>query len=133
LRERLVMRVVRKLGEPGLDHGQPGARTHRVEREIDTGPARVVRRKPVDLPGEAEHAGFVHPLDLHVLANPLSQRIWADPPGRRSIDTSLPNQAASPSAVVSAAHAFACGYAGSMLQTIRSGKPTIPSSIAATD
>ena len=41
--------------------------------------------------------------------NPPVQLIRADPPGRRSIVASLPNQAPRPSAVVSAAHTFSGG------------------------
>ena len=40
---------------------------------------------------------------------PPSHFIQAEPPGRRSIAALLPNQAASPSAVVSAAHTVAGG------------------------
>jgi hypothetical protein len=40
---------------------------------------------------------------------PLSHLMDAEPPGRKSIFASLPNQALSPSAVVSAAHTLAGG------------------------
>src|SRR5215831_17133925 len=52
---------------------------------------------------------------------PLAHLIDADPPGRRSIAASLPNQAPRPSAVVSAAHTAAGGCASSTVRSIRSG------------
>ena len=54
--------------------------------------------------------------------------IRAEPPGRRSMVASLPNQAARPSAVVSAAHTFSGGAASSTVRSMRSGKPTVTSS-----
>jgi hypothetical protein len=49
--------------------------------------------------------------------------MWADPPGRRSIVASLPNQVPSPSAVVRAAHTLAGGWAISTTRSMRSGNP----------
>src|SRR5689334_5711472 len=46
--ERLVVRVVGQLGEPGLDDSQPRARGRRLKRELDVGAARVVVGQPVD-------------------------------------------------------------------------------------
>src|SRR5437870_4352223 len=59
--------------------------------------------------------------------------IRAGPPGRRSIVASLPNQAPSPSAVVSAAHTLAGGWATSTVRSMRSGKPMTPSQQVATE
>jgi hypothetical protein len=56
--------------------------------------------------------------------NPSSfHLIRTAPPGRRSIVASLPNQALSPSAVVSAAHTLVGGWATSAVRSMRSGKP----------
>src|SRR6201993_2023595 len=52
----------------------------------------------------------------------------AEPPGRRSIFASLPNQALRPSAVVSAAHTLAGGCAISTVRSMRSGNPMTASS-----
>ena len=52
---------------------------------------------------------------------PLSHFIDAEPPGRRSIAACWPNQALSPSAVVSAAHTLAGGCAISTVRSMRSG------------
>src|SRR5436190_6386618 len=58
--------------------------------------------------------------------NPLSKSSSAGPPGRRSIDAPLlPNQAASPLAVVSAAHTLAGGCASSTVRSIRSGNAIV--------
>ena len=45
---RLAVGVLRQLGETGLDHRQPRARTGRLERELDIGPARIVLGQPED-------------------------------------------------------------------------------------
>ncbi len=58
----------------------------------------------------------------------LAHVIRAAPPGRRSIVASSPNQALSPSAVVSAAHTRCGGAASSTVRSMRSGKPTTPPS-----
>src|SRR5215469_2787818 len=55
------------------------------------------------------------------------------PPGRRSISAVSPNQEPSPSAVVSAAHTFSCGWASSTVRSMRSGKPMMASEEIATD
>ena len=54
---------------------------------------------------------------------PWSHFMLADPPGRRSIVAWWPNQLARPSAVVSAAHTLAGGWAISTVRSMRSGKP----------
>src|SRR3954454_12221030 len=59
-------------------------------------------------------------------ADPSLHATRADPPGRRSIAASLPNQAASPSAVVSAAQTLSGGWATSTVRSTRSGKPITP-------
>ena len=53
--------------------------------------------------------------------NPPVHVIRAEPPGRRSMVAVLPNQAPSPSAVVSAAHTLAGGCATSTVRSMRSG------------
>src|SRR5215471_6050778 len=58
----LAVGVLRQLGEPALDHRQPGARAGRLEREFDVGAAWIVLRQPVDGPGEPEHPRLLHPL-----------------------------------------------------------------------
>src|SRR6266571_5872441 len=52
---RLAVVVLRQLREAALDHGQPRARTGRLERELDVGTSRIVVGQPVDVPGEPEH------------------------------------------------------------------------------
>src|SRR5208282_117515 len=59
--------------------------------------------------------------------------IWADPPGRRSILACWPNQLARPSAVVSAAHTLAGGWAISTTRSMRSGNAMTPSKHVASD
>ena len=59
---------------------------------------------------------------------PESHFMLADPPGRRSIAACWPNQPARPSAVVSAAHTLAGGWASSTVRSMRSGKPITASS-----
>ena len=59
---------------------------------------------------------------------PPANLIRADPPGRTSIVASLPNQAPSPSAVVSAAHTFSGGCAIGTVRSMRSGNPMKASS-----
>src|SRR5215831_8501642 len=44
---RLVVDVVRQLGETALDHLQPRARTDRLERELDVGTAWIVLGQPI--------------------------------------------------------------------------------------
>src|SRR5688572_16935761 len=53
--------------------------------------------------------------------DPSVQLTRADPPGRRSIVASLPNQVPSPSAVVSAAHTAPGGWATCTVRSMRSG------------
>src|SRR5712691_565751 len=121
---RLAVGVFRQLSEAGFDHGQPRARTDRLERELDIGAARIVIGQAVDVPGEAEHRRLLDPFDPHVGGVwPPVHVIWADPPGRRSIVAWLPNQLPRPSAVVSAAHTLAGGWAISPTRSIRSGNP----------
>src|SRR5215470_9144757 len=63
--EGLAVGVFRQLGEAGLDHGEPGARADRFERELDVGTTRVLVGQAVDVPGEAEDGGLLDPFDAH--------------------------------------------------------------------
>src|SRR5215471_3570812 len=63
-----------QLGEPGLDHLEPGARTGRLERELDVGTPRIVFGQPLDLPGEAEHRRLLYAFHPHL------NRVPAGPP-----------------------------------------------------
>src|SRR5260370_35860717 len=48
--------VLGKLRETGLDHGQPRARTSRLQRELNVGAPRIALRQPVYRPVEPEHS-----------------------------------------------------------------------------
>src|ERR1039458_7280252 len=67
----LAADVLWQLGETGLDHSQPRARTDRFERELDIGTARIVLGQPVDLPGEPEHRRLLHPFHAHADREPV--------------------------------------------------------------
>ncbi len=86
------------------DHRHPGD-THDAERHQSQA---LLLRQPVNGPGEPKHHRLLHPFRRICTVGPFSHRIRAAPPGRRSIVTSSPNQAPSPSAMVSAVHTV-CG------------------------